>query len=402
MAWNKTRNKLVVFGGDTGGAAPALLGDTWEWDPTSNTWSNLNPPLAPTARRYAAMAWEPTTGGMLLFGGETALTSPASATSKETWLLLGGTWVQMNPATIPPARRMHSLVTRSDFGDVFLCAGDDASVTPQVRHLDAWRWVGSNWIAFVTPTIPHGTTANQAVYDPLRKRVVLQGGQGLSVPNTAGGGQYGDLYGGSPSTWCSEFDCVSNQWFLYGAASFNTGDAVIGRISRYFAGFIPALGKVYKVGGQNPSGVGTVTGTCEYQANPVAAAVSVGSGCLGLALVPTAPNDRPWVGRSFEINATGLAAGSFPVALIGLSSNPVPLSSLHPAGLPGCTLRSSLDVTILLTNSGGTAGLTLPIPNDLGFVGATVYQQVLQVQANGANLTAISATNGLKLAFGAP
>ncbi len=102
------------------------------------------------------------------------------------------------------------------------------------------------------------------------------------MPNTAGGGGYGDLYGGSPSTWCSEFDCVDEQWYLYGAAAFGTVHPVIGRISRYFGAFVPSLGKVYKVSGQNPSGTGTTTATCEYQAVPVAAANPVGTACQGL------------------------------------------------------------------------------------------------------------------------
>jgi len=178
VAWDAARGKLVVFGGDTGGAAPALLGDTWEWDPTTNAWTQLTPALSPSARRFAAMNYDPATGGMLLFGGETAITTPVTAPSNETWLLLAGTWSQLNPATVPPGRRLHSLVTRPDFGDVFLCAGDDSSVTPVVRWLDTWHWVGSNWVAIPTstPTIPHGTNANQAVYDPIRRRIVLQGG----------------------------------------------------------------------------------------------------------------------------------------------------------------------------------------------------------------------------------
>ena len=402
VAWDKTKKKLIVFGGDTGGATPALLGDTWEWDPVTNAWTMLTPTTSPSPRRWAALAHEPNTGGMLLFGGETALTSPPTAPSSETWLLLAGNWIPLSPATVPPARKLHSLATRADFSDVFLCCGDDASVTPQVRHLDAWRWNGANWIKFVTPTIPHGTTANQAVYDPLRKRIVVQGGQGISVPNTAGGGQYGDLYGGSPSTWCSEFDCVTNEWILYGAAGFNTADPVIGRISRYFAGFIPSLGKIYKVSGQNPSGTGTTTATCEYQAFPVAAATNVGAGCLGLLLSSTAPNDRPWVGRNFTTTCTGLATGAFPLALIGVTSTPTPLSSLHPAGVAGCNLLSSLEVQLLLGNSSGSAVLTLAIPNDPSFVSASLYHQVLQVQASGPVLTALSGSNGLKFTFGVP
>lgn len=408
VAWDAGRDKLMVFGGDTGGATPTLLGDTWEWDPTTNTWTDVTPMSSPAARRWAAMAYDPTSGGMVMFGGETAITSPASAPSNETWLFAAGAWTQLAPTTVPPARRLHSLMTRTGapFDDVFLCAGDDASVTPVVRHLDAWRFTGGasgDWVRLNdgTVTVPHGTTANQAVYDSLRKRVVLQGGQGISVPNTAGGGQYGDLYGGSPSTWCSEYDCLTNVWSLYGGATFGTNDPVIGRVSRYYAAFVPALGKVFKVSGQNSSGVGTITGTCEYQAVPVAASVVTGSGCVGLSLAGVAPNERPWIGRDYSTEVTGLAPVSLVIAVYGISSPGIPLSLLHPAGVIGCDLLASLDIMFFIPNSGGTANATIPVPNDVSIVGATLYHQALQFELTGLTLTAFTSSNALAVTFGA-
>lgn len=401
VAWDWGRTKLVVFGGDTGGASPVLLGDTWEWDPATNAWAQVNPPVWPSPRRWAAMAFDPGTGGMLLFGGEVAITTPPSPPSNETWLFLRGIWLRLNPATVPPPRRMHSLATRPDFGDVFLCAGSDPSQTPEVRLLDAWRWTGNGWTAFQAKTFPHGTTANQAVYDEARKRIVLQGGQGISVPNTAGGGQYGDLYGGSPSTWCSEFDCLSDDWRLYGAAAFGTADPVIGRVSRYFAGYIPALGKVYKAGGQNPSGTGTITGTCEYQAKPAAQSAAFGAGCQGLALGPVFPGDRPWLGRTYNAAATGLAGQSLAIGVLGLAPQQIPLALLHPAGGPGCTLYAELKILVVLGNAGGSAAFILSIPNDTVLAGARLHQQVLEIQVSGGTLSSFTATNGLALTLGA-
>ncbi len=58
VAWNFASNKLVVFGDDDG--AGNLFGDTWEWDPTTNAWTNVNPAASPSARRFSAMTFEPT------------------------------------------------------------------------------------------------------------------------------------------------------------------------------------------------------------------------------------------------------------------------------------------------------------------------------------------------------
>jgi hypothetical protein len=402
VAWDVANDRLVVFGGDDG--AGNLFGDTWTWDPVTNAWTNATPASpSPSPRRWSAMAYDPTTQGMLLFGGETQI-SPLQQ-SAETWLFIGGTWVQLNPATSPPARSLHSLCTRPDFGDAFLCAGR-LSGPPETRHLDAWRWSGSDWVQLPTNgTIPHGTTANQAIYDPIRKRVVLQGGQGISVPNTANGGAYGDLYGGSPSTWCSEYDCLTEQWILYGEAGFNTGDPVIGRISRYFGAFVPALGKIYKVSGQNPSGVGTTTATCEYQARPVAAVDTIGAGCSGgggvVTMAPSGLYDRPWLGRRYDFQVTNLAPGALVIAVVGFSASSLPLSAILPQAGAGCNLEVSLDITYQLANNGGTALNAFLVPTNAALVGQRLYQQALQFEVSGPVLTSFTSSNGLAMSFGA-
>ncbi|MCC6782208.1 MAG: hypothetical protein IT457_05160 [Planctomycetes bacterium] len=401
VAWDFTRNKLVVFGGDTGGATPVLLGDTWEWDPTTNAWTNVTPATSPSPRRWAAMAHEPTTGGMLLFGGDVQL-SP-SLCANDTWLFLGGAWIQLSPSNVPPIRRQHSLMTRADFGDVFLCGGIDSGASPQIARLDTWNWTGFDWTNVVptTAVIPASANANQAVYDAARKRVVMQGGQGIDTVNP---GSYPG-YGGSPTTFCSEFDCITNEWLLYGQAAFNTADPVIGRISRYFGGYVPALGKVYKVSGQNPSGVGTITATCEYQATPVASAVALGSGCSGsagpVAMGTGFPSDRPWLGRAYRYEVTGLAPGAIAIGVFGFTTTSIPLSVLDPAGQPGCNLLVNLDITYVMSNVGGSATDTLVMPTSTALAGAVLHQQALQVELIGFTISSLSSTNGLTLTLGA-
>lgn len=407
VAWNFTTNKLVVFGGDTGTGLPAgpvltptRLNDTWEWDPTTNAWTNVTPVTpSPSERRYSALTWDPNTGGMLLFGGETNAT-PAN-TVNDTWLFLGGVWVQLSPATVPPVTQKHSLVTRPEFNDILMCAGVDGGVTPNTLRLDVWRWNGGDWNLVPTAgTIPHAVTANQAVYDQRRQRIVLQGGQGLQTIDPV---TY-PLYTGSPSGWCSEFDSLTNTWTLYGAASATTNDTVIGRISRYFGAYVPALGKVYKVGGQNPAGVGTITGTCEYQANPIAAATSYGAGCAGpggtLAL---ASNNLPWTTRTWTGTCTGLGPTSLSLGVWGVATSSLPLAAVLPIAGPGCTLLNTADQ--LLGPDVPVAGavtLSLPIPGSTALAGYTLHAQVAELEFDLAfNWVGLFTSNGVTLAIGA-
>lgn len=399
VAWDWGRNRLIVFGGDDGASPPKFFNDTWEWDPATNKWTQIMTAAAPSARRFSAMSYDPITKGMLLFGGETTVgVRPVG----DTWLLLGNTWVRRTSPQSPPARRQHSMVTRRDANEVWLVGGADTVSRPQVRMFDVWRWNGVIWRQVpINNTNPHGTNANQAVYDESRKRIVMQGGQGISVPNTNGGGQYGNLWGGSPSQWCSEFDVLTNRWITYGASAFSTADPVIGRISRYFAGYIPKLGKVYKVSGQNPSGRGTTTGTCEYQATPIASTATRGMGCANLSFAGKAPYELPWLGRQLDTEVTGLASGSIPVALLGFSTLDIPLSAVLPIGRPGCRLLSGFDLVLPLSASNGAATMSLPLPATTSLAGAKFYEQVLVFGLTGSQFTSLESSNALELTAGA-
>ena len=423
VAWNPLTQKLVVYGGDNRNTGPlpanTYLGDIWEYDPATNTWADVTPASGPqpTPRRWASMAFEPVLGGMLMFGGDTG--AGALAVNNETWLFLGGQWIQFTPSIAPPARRMASLMTRPDFHDVILVGGDDSTLlngfTEPYRHLDVWTWNGGNWNLLSTydwatgqGTFPASAFANQAVYDPLRKRVVMQGGQGIAA-NTATNTTYvfgTTLYNGSPTNYTSEFDCLTNSWQIYanpttGTAPYNNNDPSIGRISRFYAGFVSATGTVYKAGGQNPAASGSRPpyNVYAYQAATIATVDGIGAGCNGLAL---GYDELPWTGRTTTVTATGFAPGAFGFSLIGFGTQNTPLAALHPAGQPGCDLLVTPDATNLLLPAGGSATIPFAVPNALAFAGLTLYLQALQLELNASlQLAALSSTEALLLRIGA-
>lgn len=248
VCWDYGRNVLVVFGGYD--LSNQVLSDTWEWDPATNMWTQIMV-SGPPARRFSSMAWDPSGlgGDVVLFGG----LDGTGTHLNDTWMYVGGAgWLQMAPANVPSVRRQHHLITRLDSGDVFLCAGQDASQpAPAKWRTDAWTWNGADWTLIPTANTPAAVVANEAVYDPIRRRVVMVGGNGIN--------------GGSPTSQISEFDTVTNDWVVYGYATPGTADPVIGRISRYFMSFLPTTGRIYKISGQNPSGTGAgPTTTVEY------------------------------------------------------------------------------------------------------------------------------------------
>ncbi len=72
---------VVLFGGTD--RSDAILDDTWVWD--GKAWSEVGLAKRPPARASGAMAWDPTTGLVALFGG-------VDVTVADTWVLGPSGW----------------------------------------------------------------------------------------------------------------------------------------------------------------------------------------------------------------------------------------------------------------------------------------------------------------------
>lgn len=441
IAWNPTSNKLVVFGGNTRGGptgtgTATLLNDTWEYDPGTNAWTDVTPGSgSPAPRQNASMCFDPVTGGMLLFGGQRNDSSP-HVIDNETWIFASGSWIQMSPTTSPPARTQASLMTRSDFGDCVMCCGLDQTqfnnpptntIVEQVRFLDVWRWNGIDWnllanydvlTATGTQGFPASSIGQQAVYDPLRKRIVMQGGNGHTIASNVTY-LYGTLHGGSPTNWTSEFDCVTNTWKLYSrgtttTAAFGTSDGVIGRISRSYNAFVPATGKVYKICGQNAAATGSrpAQNVYEYQATPIAKADTYGAGCAGPGgLVTLTPNNLPWTTRTFEVRADNMGPLSFGLVILSFGQTLpgvfplVGLTGIVPGPGIGCDLLiASLDITAFTNPFGSSTQIyqlpLLDISVDPSGPGLDFFMQVLELDFS-AGWIGTYGTNALHCEIGA-
>ena len=133
-------------------------------------------------------------------------------------------------------------------------------------------------------------------------------------------------------------------------------------------------------------------------------AVSYGSGCVGSAgAVALAGNNSPWLGATFHATATGMGSSSVAFALLGCAQTSIPLSSLHPAALPGCELLIDLRCVASwpLIAVAGAVRPSLFIPNDPVLGGGVVHMQVLQAELGASMaITGITSSNGLVLTLG--
>lgn len=168
LAWDSTRQRLVLFGGDTFMSGPdRVLNDTWEWDGTS--WAEKLPANSPGPRSAHAMAFDAARGVTVLFGG---VAWADGALLHDTWTWNGTNWTQRTSATAPPC-----------FGPMTYDASRQRVVffsaycNNGVYSNQTWEWDGTVWARKMPAVSPPGATGYGMTYDASRQRVVLTAGQ---------------------------------------------------------------------------------------------------------------------------------------------------------------------------------------------------------------------------------
>lgn len=165
MVYDRKRARIVMFGG-RGSSGASLMGDTWEWDGSS--WTRALPALSPTPRAGHAMAFDPASGRVLLFGG-IQLGGPIVG---DTWSWDGTSWEQLFPAHAPSPRWHAVMATDLGSGLVVLYGGYDGT-----DLVDTWTWDGTDWMRRWTRARPEVPTLPALTTGPDGEHVVLFGGE---------------------------------------------------------------------------------------------------------------------------------------------------------------------------------------------------------------------------------
>ncbi|MEM3493455.1 MAG: kelch repeat-containing protein [Thermoplasmata archaeon] len=185
MVYHETAQKFVLFGGYDGVAR----GDTWIYDPSAGTWTNVTPGTSPTPRYYAAMAYDSSTQQILLFGGYSG-----SVYLSDTWIynLTTNTWTQKLPSAAPSGREGASLAYNGSANCFILFGGYNGTY-----FNDTWTYtISTNTWTNKSPAIaPPARNAHGMLYDPSSTSTIIFGGYSGSYLN--------DL-------WC--YDLAANTW----------------------------------------------------------------------------------------------------------------------------------------------------------------------------------------------
>lgn len=191
----------------------------------------------------------------------------------------------------------------------------------------------------------------------------------------------------------ARYEPATSSWSDFGSIAALAPIGQAGRIGRAVA---RADGSVLLHQVPALSG-GTATSAVAIAPGCPATAVPIGTGCAGNGGldVLTAPS-LPWLGTAVTGTGTGVPAGAIAIGVFGLSTVNLPLDSVLPGALPGCTGRVFPDLLTVHAANGGAVTASLALPLDPTLSGLPAWLQMVALEAGGA----VTASNALAFVFG--
>jgi hypothetical protein len=141
VAYDPTTGGALLFGGSQPGVVLTHFGDTWRWSPAG--WTAVATTSAPSPRSNAALAGDPLRQRVVLWGGQ-----GSSGHVDDTWEWDGATWLPQNPVHRPPPGPMRSMAFEPSLGAVVLVT----TATALDPTLQTWVWTGTAWLRLTTPS----------------------------------------------------------------------------------------------------------------------------------------------------------------------------------------------------------------------------------------------------------
>jgi hypothetical protein len=358
MALEPATGALLVFGGHDG---TQRLNDTWRYSAATQSWFQVTTPTAPSPRRWTSMVADTIRNRVVLFGGDTG---PAAGNG-ETWAFTAGAWT-MIASSGPPSRYSHSMAFNSATAAAVLFGGSH-------NGTDTWELFGTSWQQIATPHSPGARTYGAMAYDARTNHMILFGGANPSFTTLSDTWRYNGvdwtqvatsmpaLYGASAA-----YDTSRERIVLFGGRSTANSNRTFEFFDNAWTERFPANPPTGRYGGAAAylpgRGVHVFGGATfgsqlqdmqRYQIVNGATYTPAGAGCSTATLAPIG-DAAPWVGSSFR-RVVG-AVGS------------------------QCTAHLITEVTSFgVADFNGNARFTMVIPNSAALAGIHFIDQALVI-----------------------
>jgi hypothetical protein len=180
-AYDSESDRFILYGGmwadptATGGRGTQRM--TWAYDYNSNTWTNMSPAIDPDLLYTCWMDYDSESDRIILFGGKFRNDS-FEEQRDETWAydFNSNTWTNMNPSVAPPRRNRHSLIYHAGWDRIVLFGGDRDN--PSIYYSDTWvyDYNTNTWTELSPQAHPSSRIYGDMAYDSESEKIVLFGG----------------------------------------------------------------------------------------------------------------------------------------------------------------------------------------------------------------------------------
>lgn len=367
LAYDAARQRAVLFGGES--AAGSTLALTWEL--VGNAWQQVATAIAPSPRREAGICFDAAAGVVRLAGGDAAPVGAAPIALADVWTFDGTAWTAAAASAAGPA------------GPTAMAYDSARGVCVALAANGTFEWQAGTFVPVATAAAPPPRRSAALVYDALRERMVLFGG------NDGGAASRGDVWEYDGVTW--------TQRLPFGLVPRRERHAMVYDpeldVVRVFAG----LERLVTAGGLITTSI--IHGEeLHYGMVSPPLALVFAQACYFYTVMSV--DGLPWLGGAVTLSMPLAGTGLPPLMALGTSNEqwgavplPVPIDVL---GFPNCELVVSPDVLLAPPVAGGAASLTLSIPNQPGLLGARLYAQGFEPSPTGAG----TGTYGVLLQLG--
>ena len=181
MAWDSTRNRVVLYGGLT--ATGMALSDTWLFNPLNGTWAQSTPSATPPALFNHRMAWDPISQRVILHGGRSDPDGVVPS-NRETWAWDGSTWSQACAGGLCGGgnREEQCMVLDEGRGAIVMFGGHLLAAGAHVGTTDVLAWTGAEWLPVTTRGLDVGVrSGGSCAWDPAGRGIVWLGSGPVTV-----------------------------------------------------------------------------------------------------------------------------------------------------------------------------------------------------------------------------
>lgn len=161
MVYDQVRDMIILFGGND---FTKVFNDLWQYDYSSNTWTNITPDFSPEARQMHGMVYVPDREVIIMFGGRKL---NGGASFSDVWELncKTYTWKKLNPKNNPKVSD-HVNITYDQLADKVLLY-----IAPAIW---AYDFDSNNWTE-LEPTNKPNLDHCSFIYEPQYNKSVLFG-----------------------------------------------------------------------------------------------------------------------------------------------------------------------------------------------------------------------------------